>query len=55
MFVERSGQYFAVAAKPAGEADHDIVVEAALRDGEPVVSRGASQLKAALAGLGERE
>ncbi|MCD6679246.1 MAG: efflux RND transporter periplasmic adaptor subunit [Burkholderiaceae bacterium] len=48
VFVLRGENYVAVPAVPLGELGGDIVVQAALSDGEPVVARGASQLKAAL-------
>lgn len=55
VFVRRGDRYVAVAATVAGEAGADLVIRAALREDEPVVSQGASQLKATLAGLGKGE
>jgi len=53
VFVLRDDRYVAVPAVPLGEAGRDVVVQAALTEGEPVVSAGASQLKSALGGAGE--
>ncbi len=55
VFAQRGEDYVAVPAKPVGESGRDLVIEAPLSEGEPVVSGGASQLKAALAGLGKAE
>lgn len=55
VFVQRGERYVAIAATPMGESGSDLVIQAALREGEQVVSRGASQLKAALAGLGGKQ
>jgi len=55
VFAQRGEQYVVVAAKPVGESGRELVIEAQLREGEPVVSGGASQLKAALAGVGKGE
>lgn len=49
VFALRADRYVAVPAVPTGESGRDIVVQAALNEGEPVVATGASQLKAALA------
>lgn len=48
VFVLRGDRYVAVPAVPLGHSGRDIVVQAALSDGEPVVAVGASQLKGAL-------
>ncbi len=48
VFVLRGESYVAVPAVPLGELGGDIVVQAALNNGEPVVATGASQLKAAV-------
>ncbi len=48
VFAVRGDSYVVVPAVPMGELGRDVVVQAALQDGEPVVSSGASQLKAAL-------
>src|SRR5690606_8514300 len=55
VFARRGEDDVAVPAKPVGESGRDLVIEAPLSEGEPVVSGGASQLKAALAGLGKAE
>ena len=49
VFVRRGERYIAVPALPIGESARDLVVQAALSEGEQVVASGASQLKAALA------
>ncbi len=49
VFVRRGERYVAVAVLPIGESGRDLVVQAALSEGEEVVATGASQLKAALA------
>lgn len=48
VFVLRGDRYVAVPAVALGESGSDVVVQAALVEGEPVVASGASQLKAAL-------
>ncbi len=48
VFALRGDHYVAVPAVLIGASGRDVVVQAALADGEPVVSAGASQLKAAL-------
>ncbi|MCD6673892.1 MAG: efflux RND transporter periplasmic adaptor subunit [Burkholderiaceae bacterium] len=49
VFVRRGDRYVAVPALPIGESGRDLVVQAALSEGEPVVASEASQLKAASA------
>jgi len=53
VFAQRGEKYLAVAAQVVGESGSDLVIEASLKEAESVVSDGASQLKAALAGLGK--
>jgi RND family efflux transporter MFP subunit len=53
VFAMRDDRYVAVPAVVLGESGSDLVVRAALADGERVVSAGASQLKAALDANGE--
>ncbi len=53
VFAQRGEEYLAVAVQLVGESGSDLVIEAPLRENEAVVSDGASQLKAALAGLGK--
>lgn len=48
VFALRGDRYVAVPVVALGESGRDIIVQAALVDGEPVVGSGASQLKAAL-------
>lgn len=55
VFAQRGEEYVVVAARPVGESGQDLVVEAQLREGELVVSGGASQLKSALGGVGTAE
>jgi len=55
VFVRRGEQYVPVVVTPLGQSGADVVVQGPLQQGEPVVRRGASQLKAALAGIGQAE
>lgn len=53
VFVRRGAVYQAVPVTPIGESAATAVLRADLERGEEVVSKGASQLKAALAGIGK--
>ncbi|MCM5569411.1 efflux RND transporter periplasmic adaptor subunit [Burkholderiaceae bacterium FT117] len=48
VFVRRGDAYVTVPIEPISESGGDFVVRGELAEGEPVVARGASQLKAAL-------
>lgn len=55
VFTRRGDAYQAIPVTPIGDSGSDIVVRGDLRVGDQVVTKGASQLKAAAAGIGKGE
>jgi hypothetical protein len=53
VFARRGDAYEAIPVTPVGDSGSDIVVRGDLHADDQVVTRGASQLKAAAAGIGK--